>query len=125
MEVHLTPDAEAFLARGEGHMITTHEENGLTGREHQAPGRRVVTLLMPGLLVRIPSMACSNVTNQQRRDEAGRWEHTSMRNRFAQELFDFVTRVADDDWGLSHQQLVVEARALLGRTYSPDEDSDG
>jgi hypothetical protein len=46
-----------------------------------------------------------------------------MDDRLQQQLFDFVTKVADDDWGISHKELVLEARTLLGRTYSPDEDS--
>jgi hypothetical protein len=47
-----------------------------------------------------------------------------MEEHLQQQLFDFVTKVADDDWGLSHRELVTEARTLLGRTYSPDEDSN-
>jgi hypothetical protein len=39
------------------------------------------------------------------------------------QLFDFATKVADDDWGLSRRELVKEARTLLGRTYSSDEES--
>ena len=39
-------------------------------------------------------------------------------------LFDFATKVADDDWGLSRQELVTEARTLLDRTYPDDSDDE-
>jgi hypothetical protein len=42
---------------------------------------------------------------------------------FEDKLIDFVTKVADDDWGVSHRDLVTEARQLLGRTYSRDRGS--
>jgi hypothetical protein len=48
----------------------------------------------------------------------------TMEEQRQHQFLDFIRKVADDDWGLSHRELVMEARTLLGRTYSPDEDSD-
>jgi hypothetical protein len=54
------------------------------------------------------------------------WQATCMKNPgdLSDQLFDFATKVADDDCGLSRQQLVMEARTLLGRTYTHDDESN-
>jgi hypothetical protein len=56
--------------------------------------------------------------------EAAKWGVLTMDESFVNALFDFATKVADDDWGLSHGQLVDEARALLERTYPGDDGSE-